>query len=370
VLETDGGFSWWYVDLVDTQGNGAVLIWAFGLPFLPGYLACARAGTPQRPVNRPSLSLALYEGGRQVFYVLAEQEPADASWLGGSFRFGRSRIEVTTCESRVEVRASIDADLPLGERVVGELVASGQRVAHQRLDLGFGPVPLVWEPIATGGCGRYALETRTASGHTLWQMAAEGLSAYLDHNRGDVPLDRYGIERWIWGRVTLPSGQEQVYFLLEPEDHTRPPTAIGLEIRDGRVHERALSVRSRQQRRGWFGMRWDRSLELVTEAGRWLSVTHDAPYEDGPFYLRMRARAQAPDGVSGQGTAEVVCPARIDRAAMRPLVRMRVQPPAGTPSSIWSPLFLGSRLGRWERTLRSLNAAARSRPSAEDSSRR
>ena len=36
MLETPGSLVWWYVDLVDDHGNGAVCIWSFGLPFLPG----------------------------------------------------------------------------------------------------------------------------------------------------------------------------------------------------------------------------------------------------------------------------------------------------------------------------------------------
>jgi len=37
VLRSPGGFTWFYVDLVDGQGRGATVIWSWGLPFLPGY---------------------------------------------------------------------------------------------------------------------------------------------------------------------------------------------------------------------------------------------------------------------------------------------------------------------------------------------
>ena len=39
LLDVAGGFAWWYLDLVDERGDGLVLIWSFGLPFLPGYAA-------------------------------------------------------------------------------------------------------------------------------------------------------------------------------------------------------------------------------------------------------------------------------------------------------------------------------------------
>ena len=41
VLDTPG-FAWWYLDVVDAEGTGLVLIWSFGLPFLPDPVA--RAG--------------------------------------------------------------------------------------------------------------------------------------------------------------------------------------------------------------------------------------------------------------------------------------------------------------------------------------
>jgi hypothetical protein len=75
VLRNPGGFTWFYVDLVDEQGRGATLIWSWGLPFLPGYAKAARAGHPQLPIERPSVNLVVYEGGREIFYLLSELPP-------------------------------------------------------------------------------------------------------------------------------------------------------------------------------------------------------------------------------------------------------------------------------------------------------
>jgi hypothetical protein len=353
VLEAPGGFAWWYLDLVDAHGDGAVLIWSFGLPFLPGYLGRARGGAAERPIDRPSLSLAIYEGGRQSFYLLAEERPHDARWDGMRFELGRTRIDVVARGPGVSVRAAIDADLPLGQRVRGEVVAESPLLEARPQHLGFGPT-LLWQPIAIGGVGSFALTVEDAAGERLRTFARRDLAAYHDHNRGERPFDRHGIARWVWGRVALGPGRERVYYLLEPESRDAQPMALGLEIDGPRVVERTLRIARRETRRGWFGMPWESALSLTAEGAPWLEIAHGAPLEDGPFYLRMMGRARSEDGREGHGTAEVVCPSRIDGAFLRPLVRMRVRPPEGQAPSRWSPLFLGARRGRWERTLRSL----------------
>jgi len=44
LLEAPGGFAWWYLDALDARGDGLVVIWSFGLPFLPGYRSASRRG--------------------------------------------------------------------------------------------------------------------------------------------------------------------------------------------------------------------------------------------------------------------------------------------------------------------------------------
>ena len=59
VLRSPGGFTWFYVDLVDDHGRAATLIWSWGLPFLPGYAQSARTGRPRLPLQRPSVNLVV-----------------------------------------------------------------------------------------------------------------------------------------------------------------------------------------------------------------------------------------------------------------------------------------------------------------------
>ena len=67
IVEAAGGFFWWYVDVIDAQGDGFVIIAAFGLPFLPGYADAARRGEAPPPSERPSLNVCVYDRGELDF---------------------------------------------------------------------------------------------------------------------------------------------------------------------------------------------------------------------------------------------------------------------------------------------------------------
>ncbi len=97
VIDAPGGFAWWYVDAFDADENGMVVIWSFGLPFLPGYLHANRRGRPQTPRSRPSLNVVTYRNGKPDFYLLQEYPADRCGWTREGERevwtFGHSRFE-------------------------------------------------------------------------------------------------------------------------------------------------------------------------------------------------------------------------------------------------------------------------------------
>jgi hypothetical protein len=100
--------------------------------------------------------------------------------------------------------------------------------------------------------------------------------------------------------------------------------------------------------RARYGMGLARRLVLDAPGGP-IAVAVERIVDDGPFYLRVVNRVEGP-GLSGRGWGEWVRPDRIDRGALRPLVRMRVHRPGG-PNSFWLPLFSGPAGGRVRRLL-------------------
>lgn len=331
LLDTPGGFTWWYADLVDVTGDGLVLIWSFGLPFLPGYASSARSDQPERPRARPSVNIAVYRGGRPAFWLLQEYAPEDAWWAPGTEQvvLGRSSF-VTHVDGHRRLSARLDCPLPgTAERLVGTVDIEGPALAISGHD-----GPHLWTPLTTG--------TGTADLRVGDRRITVSGRAYHDRNSSRVPLHALGIDHWLWGRVALPD-RDRVWYLLWSDGMV----ALGMDLHeDGRVDGPfALDVVRGRPRHARYGLSVPRTLDLSRAGDPWLAVAHGPPVEDGPFYLRFPVRAK-----DGHGWGEVVHPGRVDLAWQRPLVRMRVHRAQGG-NSPFLPLFTGPRDGRVRRFL-------------------
>lgn len=348
LLHARGGFAWWYLDALDERGNGLTAIWSFGLPFLPGYESAARRGAAVAPRERPSLNVVAYAEGRELFYLLQEHPEHDASWSAGgeSWTFGETRIVSEVTRGRRHVRLDLDCAIPgSDERLRGVVTLDGV----SRRPVPHAPVTLSdhdWSPLTGPSEVRAALRV---GDRRLLDLEGRG---YHDRNGSRTPFSSLGIRHWIWGRVPARD-HELVYYLLWPGDGG-PPEAVGLEIdRGGATASRSLEVRLERPRRARFGMPyWERVA--LTHGGRpWLDVRHEAPIDDGPFYLRAFTEARAADGERARGTGELVRPRRVDLAAWRPFVEMRVHH-TERPRSRLNPLFCGPRATRLSRQLGAL----------------
>lgn len=345
LLSAPGGFAWWYLEMMDANQDGLVLIWAFGLPFIPGYTSGARRGAPQLPRDRPCLVLSLYEQGQPTFYAFHEFEPEETSWDGADqWRFGDTLIEREVGDTHQTVRVQLDCPIvSCGERLQGTIEASGVIPTRTNLD----PAPAnprhIWTPLAYPARG--VAELRLPR-HDAWRF--EG-PAYHDRNGSDRGLHALGIQTWLWGHASLLE-QERIVYLLWPEGE-REPHVLGFEIDvEGRLTERHdLTAWLSPQRRTSFGMpTWDR-IEVRDAHGAWLTMRPDHTLDSGPFYLRYTTEVE---GGALPGTAEVIVPSRIDLARHRFMVRMRV---AGQDNnSFWLPLFQGPRQGRVHRLMSQL----------------
>jgi carotenoid 1,2-hydratase len=367
-LEAPGGFAWWYVDLVTPEGDGLVLIWSYGLPFLPGYAAAARRGRPQAPRGRSSLNVVLYERGLPVFYLLQEYGTERKEERGKrkevlqlTDRGARLELERSSFESRVEgsrrvVEVKLDCAVPgTTQRLTGTVRMDG--VARRGAEGAPEPpdAPHVWTPLTGPARGAARLEF---GGQPLKRLEGR---AYHDRNGSSVPLHELGIGHWMWGR--LPFGErERIYYLLWPMDPAQPPRCLGMEIdRAGNTRLlEGLRVERQAERRTLAGLRWAERLRLFAGDRLWLELRHRVVADSGPFYLRFLSDATAPDGERATGWGELCYPDRVDRAVHRPLVRMKVHRHQGG-NSLWVPLFTGPRSGRLGRLFRHLLSAAHSR---------
>jgi carotenoid 1,2-hydratase len=318
-LEAPGGFAWWYADALDASGTGFVLIWSYGLPFIPG--------SPERPADHlPALNLALYREGRPDFYLLTRYRPEEVQHEGGLIRMDRSRFETAFDGERLRVRVNLDCDVPRGAPLLGQIELSGSvpRFASERGS------PHLWSPLSPSAhcTARFSCGPRT--------LAFEG-PAYHDFNASEVPLTDLGIERWSWGRLSGPGESAMIYYVLWRERGA--PEAYAIELGEGRARvHREVHVEEEEPARGRYGLPYSRRLALSAAGAPLFSVRTVRVVEDGPFYLRSMVEFA---GRAGLGFSEWVLPARIDVPWQRSFVRMRIHDRSG-PNSWLLPLFSGS----------------------------
>lgn len=318
------GFSWDYLDLLDGEGSGVVLIWAKGLPFVPGTVGAGRAGRPIAPDSEPSVSLSVYERGRCTAWSLHVLDPAEVHGA----RFGSTEFRGTP--GAMDVR--VDLPIPGGPRLVGRIVTEGRpvRLAPR------GDAVHRWAPQALGH-GRASLSCGP------WSLDLEG-RAYHDRNASAVGLEALGIARWFWGRIPHAGG-DRIHYVLEPRiaEHGLQGFTVDVTL-DGHAEVREVDVRTGPERRGRWGVRAPAWLELDG-----VRVEHVHALEDGPYYQRWAIRGAGPEGTHA-GVGEVVAVDRMDRGPTAPLTRMAVHRPRG--ASPFLPLFCGPTSGRLARLVR------------------
>lgn len=343
-LEAPGGFLWWYADALDEHGDGVVIIWSFGLPFLPGYAGAARRGRAARAGARPSLNIAIYQDGKPSFYSLQEFREDEVRWGDGEWEFGRTTIRTTVSGGERLLHLDVDVDVPgdASMQLRGSIqIAGPARVA--RADDAFRGVH-DWSPLL----GPSRATVRLHAGQRAYALDGRG---YFDCNAGALPLHDTGIERWTWGRVPFRDRESIYYILWRKGEET--PEAHGVEIdQTGELVEFSITVADQRDARALVGMRYPRRLALERDGQPWLEIRAVSVVDDGPFYVRYFI-----EGRSGEerahGKGEICRTDRIDLARHRPLVRMRVEQ-VGASNSMWLPLFTGPREGRVGRLLKNI----------------
>lgn len=338
LLGASGGFLWWYVDVVNAAGDGVVVIWSWGLPFLPGRADAARRGHPAPPRDAPSIHLTAYKAGQPCAYHLLCVE--DAHWDGGRWTFGDAVIETSDDGAGgCAVRGTLTFPVPGSDQPLrATFQATGKRPTYDVPE----PAPDAhrWAPMLAPGPAHARL---VVGDEVLLDVDGVG---YHDRNGCPKPLHGLGLAHWVWGRVSTAT-RTVIAYLSFPEGDDAPPMLLVVDLAaDGTTRMHRPTLRLATAHRGRFGMPWWDAWHLDLPDGA-LTFRVEPPVDDGPFYLRHLLHAEL-DGEAAVGFAEACRPDRVDRAWMRPLVRMCVQS-EGVAGSWWLPLFAGPRRGRWRR---------------------
>lgn len=334
---------WWYADMTDGEGNGLVLVWAYGLPFLPG------SREPQPAHARPALHLALYSAGAPVFYLL-QQFSADEANIGhdGQGWMGACRFRLQEAAHHIQLTAHLNLEIPGSpHRLTGEIILNGPQTELPVLS---GAAQHVWAPRCASAQGQATL-TYDGDEHRL-----DG-AAYFDTNLSRLPIHEQGIESWRWGRVSF-SDETLVYYDVSSQAGGKT-TLICSQERSGALRLIHAAPAFSRQRRGSFGLVGPRQIDIEAPHARY-QFTLDDLVDDGPFYQRYlvygKRTSHGPrrtNVASGHGVAELVYPARVDIPWQRPFVAMKTHF-VGADNSLLLPFFTGFKHDRAHRMVQAL----------------
>ena len=336
-------FCWWYVDVVDEFGNGAVIIVARGMPFL--------VTAP----DKPAVSIALYGGGRQVFYVLQELADDDFAHVvdGDRERVSAGGVSITlrrAADGSLDVDAAFDVVVDGVSDAKGVLALKGVARRAADSDVGEDGVVHAWS-VQSGPAT--AVVDGVFDGK---RVRIEG-RGYSDRNVGAVDIPALGIGHWWWCRVASDDGKSRVVYALTSSDGAAE-RVVGLTVdADGHsVVTEGLRLVPRRTTRA-FGHQAFVDVDAVDAGGVVFAALRDiVVVERGPFYVR---------GLLKNGVCEHVWPERFDVGVLAPLVRMRVSPRDARRQSWWLPLFCGLGETRWSRLARAWRARLSPRPSSK-----
>lgn len=348
VRDVAGGFGWHYVDVVDAAGDGVVLIFGEALPFLPP----ARAGASSSPTSTstprqaPSINLAVYRGGRQVFYALQELAPddvtIDVSPAGVTrLAFGATTCTITRSAGRVVVDVAVDVCVDGVCAARGRVAVEGAaRVDDDRV---YG------DPRATH---RWSPQLGPASGNA--RLVVDGVAVdvdgrgYHDENASAVPLAGLGIRHWAWGRVAGHDAagrpEERLVYVVDGDDGARVAFGLVVDALGRTRHLAGLTLRATQTHRSLWGRSIYDRVVVEDDAGAVFMDVSLCVVESGPFYVRSLGRGVA-------AVFEQVVPRAIESRALAPLFSMRVARRDGRRSP-FLPLFFGHPSSRFLRLLR------------------
>ncbi|HEY5957751.1 MAG TPA: hypothetical protein VIV60_14405 [Polyangiaceae bacterium] len=344
-LESPGGFAWWYLDLLDATGNGLVVIWALGLPFLP------ESRKEFAAVARPSVNVALYRSGREALYLLQEHPPEEFRGLSsdGAMRIGRSHFEVERSSAELTLRATLDEAAPDGlSRLRGSIELRGR---PPELAMAASGADHVWTPrlLHAAGHASISLDGRTE------RITGVG---YFDGNASFRPLHAQGIDSWRWARLWIGDRSFVVYDVAGRAATTK----VFEGAADGSLRELPVAPQFSAIRTSRYGIGSPRRMSFAFGSEQ-VSAEAVNLLEDGPFYQRHLLNATLRSRHPGQpercteqrgvGIYEVVLPGRVDVPWQRPLLRMRTHRVGGSNSS-WLPLFSGWSESRGRRLLTSV----------------
>ena len=259
-----GGYRWWYIDALSSDGQfGLTLIAFIGSVFSPYYFR-ARRKPVVNPDNHCSLNAILYGPGSK-HWALTERGQGDLQRSALSMQVGPSGLRYEGDQLIIDIN---EWTVPVPRRLRGQ-VRVDLRAAHCQ-DYHLDPAGRhFWRPVAP----RAHVELEFEKPNLRWQ--GEG---YVDANWGSEPLEA-GFSYWHWCRAAGPGEDTVVRYEAWPRAGGK--TLLSLAFDDhGRV--RTIDDGNAQPLANTPVWRMRRDARVPADS----EVRVQRTYEDTPFYSR------------------------------------------------------------------------------------
>lgn len=267
-----GGYRWWYLDALSSDGQHGLTIIAFiGSVFSPYYAAARRrcAGGLADPTNHCAVNVALYERALGHRWAMTERGRRDLGRSEDHLQIGPSSL----AWSGDTLTLTLDeVTVPWPSRIRGVVrVRTPAWTPH---------------PLTLDGAGRHHWSVLAPCAQVEVSLREPALAwsgpAYLDSNWGNEALEQAFV-RWDWTRARLRDDSTVVFYDVQRSDGSlaswgRRFDAAGAQVLDTAPEGVSLP------RTAWGVQRQGRS-----DAGHPGRVT--ATLESGPFYARSLVNA-------------------------------------------------------------------------------
>ncbi|MEO8936247.1 MAG: carotenoid 1,2-hydratase [Burkholderiaceae bacterium] len=261
-----GGYVWWYLDALSDDGAHGLTIIAFiGSVFSPYYAHARHRGGSAiaDPLAHCAINVALYGKGANR-WSMTERRASEVTRSATRLQIGPSALAWTGDTLTLHLD---EVTAPLPRRLRGTIeVKTGARPTHR---------------VALDAQGRHrwgviAPAARIDVAFDAPRLAWSG-SAYLDSNRGSVPLE-HDFTRWNWSRGHLADGRTAVVYDIERREGGPFAIADWFDAEGGHGAFEPPPVAPLPVTR--WGLARETRSELAT------APTIALPLEDGPFYSR------------------------------------------------------------------------------------
>ena len=345
-------FMWWYLDVLDEDGNGCVCTFSNKLPFLPD---AQLSNAPQRL----AMNIVIYKHGQEDFYVLEENEGSgyqsqvedgvlSETWQIGDYEVHRL-IQNNTVQLRVECKGNLDC----AHRVQGTIEMTGALLScksnplPEDLHSGLFPKKSLlhqWLPIMTNCQADVNLKTSIAQ----YQFKGRG---YHDSNISTHDLRDLNIQFWWWGRIPFQKGELIFYFLQHDFLNQIMDFCLWVDEKQQVTFLPVRECKVLSYNSTIYGLSFPKKWTIETPQDVFEMTTINI-LDDSPFYQRFYLQVAHQGNVS-TGFFEQVVPIRLNIPWQQPFIRMRTHQDTQY-GSLFAPLFTGNRKGRVGRFLKNL----------------